>query len=465
MRPTDVGRLAAGIRDGSGGLVPAEHRRPLTGDDVVTAGKNFALGSVAGNTVGWLDIAALASPSPLLSPQEQEELMRDTSARPPWAFEDELPLPSLYEKTIESAGGDPWSGFALAGSLVWPFGALGGLARGAKSAARPGFVSTWETVPGGVTGHLADSSGLPFSKQPSELRDLHTTAQRASMGRADPYYEALGVRPGPLTRMEGEYLNEAGGLERNAGYASQLPPAVDEADVAAVEHTRALLGAQESGAAHRVDPSSADPNALFVDFGEMSDVAGRRAFRGALSDTAAVVDRGAGQMTVRSPWAGPDDAVPVWVLQDRAERAALDSRLPPATESVVGRWDSVYEAPSWGEPGSGQATRNWVEKHGERASRIDSPEFRQLQAANNELDTAFAKARDLKTREDIMRLREIISDRGIPGLLEYVRRHGYVGLPALALTPGLATLLSQTGAGASGAPRSGATPGYRAQGT
>ena len=69
--------------------------------------------------------------------------------------------------------------------------------------------------------------------------------------------------------------------------------------------------------------------------------------------------------------------------------------------------------------------------------RLDASRWPDVTAAWNAIDEAISAAKNLPLREDLMKLRRIVSEGGLSGVRDYVQKYGSVGLPALA---GLALL-------------------------
>ncbi|MGA0224014.1 MAG: hypothetical protein ACO3N0_06550, partial [bacterium] len=109
---------------------------------------------------------------------------------------------------------------------------------------------------------------------------------------------------------------------------------------------------------------------------------------------------------------------------------------------VPGRFESGYRPTMFSEEGAGTATKNLVselEKPGllNIGQRLDQGKLRSALLEQNKIDREFAKKYDLPIREDIMKLRQLIADRGFQNLPEEVRKIAYQGLPVL-LPGGLA---------------------------
>ena len=77
------------------------------------------------------------------------------------------------------------------------------------------------------------------------------------------------------------------------------------------------------------------------------------------------------------------------------------------------------------------------------AKRIDAGRLRGAMKSMNEVDRALAAEKNMPIREDLMKLREMLSEVGLEGVIDYVKKTGGVALPAIAAVPTLSSLLSQ----------------------
>ena len=145
------------------------------------------------------------------------------------------------------------------------------------------------------------------------------------------------------------------------------------------------------------------------------------------------------------PTEGPPK--PGTIIQRQARNA--EKNLPEG-KSVAGRWETGYEGVPWSEKqGTGETTRQVLERLMDdpayqvknSASRLDASRLRDTMRPMNEIDRALASEKGLPVREDLLKLREMIADKGIQGVIDYVKKTGGIGLPAIALVPSLAALL------------------------
>jgi len=103
-----------------------------------------------------------------------------------------------------------------------------------------------------------------------------------------------------------------------------------------------------------------------------------------------------------------------------------------------GRFETGYNPTEFTEPGAGTATRQLIRKlQGpikDLGKRLDKrTQMKSALKKANEIDLEFAQRYDLPVREDIIKLRDLISSQtGFEGLPGYVAKHGAKGLPALA---------------------------------
>ena len=118
----------------------------------------------------------------------------------------------------------------------------------------------------------------------------------------------------------------------------------------------------------------------------------------------------------------------------------------------AGRWETGLEVVPWtNEQGTGQTTRAILERLVDNpdyavkdaAKRIDAGRLRGSMKSMNEVDRALAAEKNMPIREDLMKLREMLSEVGLEGVIDYVKKTGGVALPAIAAVPTLSSLLSQ----------------------
>lgn len=65
-----------------------------------------------------------------------------------------------------------------------------------------------------------------------------------------------------------------------------------------------------------------------------------------------------------------------------------------------------------------------------------SDKFKSHVGGLNKVDEEFSKKTGMPLREDLMLARKIISESGVQGLIDYVKKTGGKGLPAALAAPG-----------------------------
>ena len=69
-------------------------------------------------------------------------------------------------------------------------------------------------------------------------------------------------------------------------------------------------------------------------------------------------------------------------------------------------------------------------------TKLGKKEFRDSIGGLNKVDRDFSDKSGLPVREDLMLARKIISESGVKGLIDYVKKTGGKGLPAALIAPG-----------------------------
>ena len=112
-----------------------------------------------------------------------------------------------------------------------------------------------------------------------------------------------------------------------------------------------------------------------------------------------------------------------------------------------GRWETGIEMPPWSRTeGTGDVTR-YLEGQLTRPDiynapqRLDAAGLPSIIANQDDVLRRTAQRTGMPLRQDLMKLREIVGQSGFTGLLDYVKKYGYAGLPAVGggaiLLPGL----------------------------
>jgi len=330
---------------------------------------------------------------------------------------------------------------------------------------------TFEFVTGENTGHLA---GLNRANE--TMRRVYTDAmgdaylRTPSGAMRDPIYESFQMFQREALPTEGKYLNSAGIVESNPGFTSRPlvglqssdlgqtasgkprrggPQMVseDEQAMAYAGQLRGLLTAQEATGRNKFTPSNSTMKASEKNgaryVGKDLEPA-RQAFEAQGLDVVQVGDAlHVGKF--------PGDDGPIMTakeIQDRIKKAGPDL----AGVITVGRWETGLEMTPWtAQQGTGATTRQVLEKLTndpkyyvqDAAKRIDAGRLPKAAGVMNEIDAALAKKTEMPLREDLMKLRDMLSKQGLQGVIDYVKKTGGVGLPVIALVPSLSYLAEQ----------------------
>jgi hypothetical protein len=331
---------------------------------------------------------------------------------------------------------------------------------------------TFEFVTGENVGHLAglNRADLPTRQNyTNEMGQAYLKTPNGAM--RDPMYDAFQMYQYPALSIEGKYLNSAGVMETNPGFTArplvslsnsdlgrtasgrarrggpQMTPS-EERSMRFVALLRGFLTGQEAGAYNKFTPGNTT-NKHYENTGGRHTAdspealeAARAAFEEAKLD---VIHTGDGLNVGRFPSEfGPQ--IPGNIIQKRV-KAALSGRT--GGETVSGRWETGYEGVPWSEKqGTGETTRQVLERLvddpnyaiPDSLKRLDAGRLRDTMRPMNEIDRALAETKNLPLRQDLLNLREMIAERGLQGVMEYVQKTGGKGLPVLALVPSLAAL-------------------------
>lgn len=310
--------------------------------------------------------------------------------------------------------------------------------------------ATHEYTPGLATGHLKGLTDI------TGANDAHSNASAAIYGDRDPYYSALQMYQKPRATTQGAYTNSAGQLEKNPAFVSQPLTELKSADLGvtstgkpkkggpqlgdssrnaldAVETMRGVLNAQEASAWNKFTPgaslSSAEQTGIRHTGTPEQVSAAQRAYQAQGLDTIRVGD---GALHV-----GSFSGLPPKEIQRRGLAAQL--QLPAGDMGSVekGRLESNYLPINWGEQGSGSATRQLVGALQDSgihnfAQRLDAAGLPEKIGAQNDLDLQTASQHGLEPRADLLKLRDLIKQKKLQGLVSHVKQNGYAGLPVAA---------------------------------
>lgn len=333
---------------------------------------------------------------------------------------------------------------------------------------------TFEFVTGENTGHLAGLNRADEATRTAYTDAMGEAYLRTPTGAMrDPIYDSFQMYQREALPTEGTYLNSQGVLERNPGFTTRplvsLQPSdlgrtasgkakrggaemVPE-DVRAMRYAAALRGlitGQEATGFNKFTPANSSMKTVektgvrYTAKNADEIEAARRAFEDKDLDVVQVGDAlHVGKFPVE---VGPQ--VPGGIVQKRVNAASKGL----SGVANAGRWETGLEVVPWtNEQGTGQTTRAILERLVDNpdyavkdaAKRIDAGRLRGAMKSMNEVDRALAAEKNMPIREDLMKLREMLSEVGLEGVIDYVKKTGGVALPAIAAVPTLSSLLSQ----------------------
>jgi hypothetical protein len=312
---------------------------------------------------------------------------------------------------------------------------------------------TFEYVTGQNVGHLSGLNTLP-----EQVRlDYSQQMQNAFGGNRDQFYEGLQLYQNPTLAAKGEYTNSLGVVEFNPAYtarplvgltksdlgvtASGNPrtggPQIDPASRQAmdtVSTARAILTAQEAGAWNKFTPANTTMRASEKTGGRYEGPpdqleAAHAAFKAEKLDVVHV-----------------GDAIHVGDFSQTMSGSAVQKKVEAAIKAAnlnggqytKGRFESEYHGTDFTSPGSGTATDQLVSTL-QSGGLLSTPrkldtrsKLRESMLKANQIDRQFAKLYNLPVRDDLLKLRELISQVGFEGLPQHLKQFGKAGLPALA---------------------------------
>lgn len=334
---------------------------------------------------------------------------------------------------------------------------------------------TFEFVTGENTGHLAGLNRADEATRTAYTDAMGEAYLRTPSGAMrDPIYDSFQMYQREALPTQGTYINSAGVLERNPGFtarplvslrASDLgttasgkarrggPEMVPE-DVRAMRYAAALRGlttGQESTGFNKFTPANSSmkltekTGARYTAKNPEELEVARKAFEARDLDVVQVGDAlHIGKF--------PDDAGKVAFDGKELQKRVKEAGKELSGEATAGRFESgLVKIPWTDKQGTGETTRAVLERLvgdsdyavKDAAKRIDAGRLRETMKPMNEIDRALAADKNLPIREDLMKLREMLSEVGLEGVIDYVKKTGGVGLPAIAAVPTLASLLSR----------------------
>ena len=304
---------------------------------------------------------------------------------------------------------------------------------------------TEEAIPGRVTGHLPN------------LLEASPTKQAAYTGRArsaltnpqgtDILHENLDMRTLKTRPMQGAYRSSPDApIEFNPGFAAgvEVPltkrktiPRKEEQRLRTAATLRGGLLAQEGSPYSGLIPDTAGADAIVVRDkkltpAEMTEFADRFG----LEDVAAV-DTGKGVGLLN--WTGKPYTIEELdeigqVLSPQSKPAGAARNVADPDMSYVDLSEEFANA-----PGSGAVTQRMVDELDKLSAKdfkkLDQPNVRIAARDLNKIDEARKKAGE-PVREDLMRMREIVAEKGLTGLKEALKKGDFVpALAAIGLLP------------------------------
>lgn len=330
---------------------------------------------------------------------------------------------------------------------------------------------TFEFVTGENTGHLAGLNRADEATRRAYTDQMGEAYLRTPAGAMrDPIYDSFQMFQREALPTEGKYLNSAGVVESNPGFTSRPmvglrssdlgttasgkprrggPETLPEDDkaMAYAGQLRGLLTAQEGTGRNKFTPANSSMKATEktgVRYTGKDLEAARQAFEAQGLDVVQVGDA----LHVGKFPGDNGPAMTAKEIQARVKKAG-----PGLTGTATpGRWETGLEMTPWTrEQGTGATTREVLDKLmndpayqvKDAVQRIDAGRLPQAAGAMNEIDAALAKKTGMPLRQDLMKLRDMLSREGLQGVIDYVKKTGGAGLPALALVPSLAFLASQ----------------------
>ena len=304
-------------------------------------------------------------------------------------------------------------------------------------------------------------------KQASELFENNDAANEfsdvmaAATGPRDPTLEALQVFNMPIREIPGGYMNSADVFEKNKAYEAAMlgstytprrgaieqglsaktanqkaGPQMDEATEKALRLSAMMHAprhAQEGTGANMFIPEKAThrPSQL-----NAAEIAGPRAsLEKAIDDLRNVPGLDVVDMQdIARITQFPGAKNPLTPEQIQAGIEGVT--LPSDVSKLVGRLDSTGYWPSWGEEGSGQMTKQWLEDIDALGvpnvyDRLNTPEFLDPIRRENAAREAIFQKYGYKSRADIKKFTDLLAKEGPKSIRDFVKKYGATGLPAV----------------------------------
>lgn len=325
---------------------------------------------------------------------------------------------------------------------------------------------TYEYVTGANVGHLKGLNELP-----ADVRDKYTNELAALYGSRDPYYEAMQLYQAPQIGTQGKYLNSNGVYEYNSGVTARPyvdlvnsnlgvtakgKPRMGGAQMSDISKNaldtgtqlRTIFNANEAGANNKFTAANSsmktnekngvriesDPESLK----KLDELLGQQGLD--------VINVGDGiHVTSFKGW---DDKLnqptsPQFTPQQiqKLTKDAIKKSGINVGSSESGRLESGYFGIPWANEGV-IAPEGTVTQHLQNVldnskvfnlkERLDSSRLPSLLSEHNTIDQRTASELGLPERQDIYKLRTLLSDPaiGFKGINDYIKKYGYTGLPA-----------------------------------
>jgi len=309
---------------------------------------------------------------------------------------------------------------------------------------------TGEQVPGLGLGHLDNVVGMSEAE-----RAAFSAPRRAALSDAQGRSTLLtdaGMYSRPAVQARGEFTNPQGGVEFNPMSADRpmvglkstpkMGQAVEPSNAQGLDALTALqslITAQHAVPWHHVAPRNSTMQLKAANAARVT------------APSESVLDAFKAQLAAQGKLGQVDTGNGLSVMDfggdmggaevQKALKAALKGANavgPTGLKAVPGRSSGGYVEPFRGAaPGSGEATQRVLDR------LKDFPRVEQnIDAAGNwraglgrlnELDRQTAMQTGGPVREDIIRLRQILSEQGLAGLRDWIAKNGPKGLPAALL--------------------------------
>jgi hypothetical protein len=283
-------------------------------------------------------------------------------------------------------------------------------------------------------------------------------------GNRDPIFDAYQMFQKPTVKTQGSYLNSAGVLETNPGLSARPLVSLTNSDLGLTAGGKPKRGGGQISATENKALSNA---ALLRSYLLGQEGVATNKVTQANTSMKAFEKNGWQYL----PKEGEDLNLAVKAFEDAGLNAVHDGTyvtagrfendLPAKTvqaagkkiaksgdfggEFVPGRFESTLEEPKWTKnQGTGETTRDLLSRLMDDPEyqvknfdkKLSGEKFKNSVGNLNRVDEEFSKKSGMPVREDLMLARKIISESGVQGLIDYVKKTGGKGLPAALVAPG-----------------------------